>query len=117
LVRVQRNARVGIQVDANKGAESVIAICCKPQHHAMRLGQRKLTVCSLVRCQIEKITLARSIEVVLHCVDLNARVALKTDRSVSKARSKMPKGIPEIASRPQVARSKKQEAKCKSKCE
>jgi len=35
--------------------------------------------------------LACSVEVVRHCMDLKARVALKTDRSVFKARSKMPK--------------------------
>jgi len=43
--------------------------------------------------------LACGVEVVRHCGDLEARQALKTDRSVFKARRQ--EAITEIASRPQ----------------
>jgi len=65
-------------------------------------------------------TLACSVEVVHHCVDLKARVTLKTDRSVFNAtiafgskqkKQKAQKGIHKLL-RNHQARSKQLEAKC-----
>jgi len=52
LLRVQRHAGFGVQVDAKKGAEAVMAIWLGPQRHAMHLDRRQLASCSLVRRQM-----------------------------------------------------------------
>jgi len=49
LLRVPRNARVGIQVDATMGAESVNAIWRSTQQNVLSLARQMLACCSLVR--------------------------------------------------------------------
>jgi len=70
LLRFQRNARVGLQVDAKQGTESVITSWRRLQSYAMRLGRRKLTSGSLARRQIVNETgVAYIVEVVRNNVD------------------------------------------------